>query len=217
MGLISDEDKKYLKNEFNSKMKDEVHIKLFTQKIDCQYCPSTEQILKEISDLDERIKVEILNVVENKDVKEKYSIDKIPAIVLLDKEDKDFGIRYFGIPSGYEFGTLVEDIISVSSLDSGLSEEIKSRLGSVDQEIHIQVFITPTCPYCPKAVRTAHQFAIENDYIRADMIEATEFPELSNKYGVYGVPKVVINEDIQFEGAVPENVFMDYIMKALKK
>ncbi|PIV54810.1 MAG: glutaredoxin, partial [Caldiserica bacterium CG02_land_8_20_14_3_00_36_38] len=68
---------------------------------------------------------------------------------------------------------------------------------------------------CPKAVRTAHQFAMENKLINGVMVEANEFPKWSEKYSVYAVPKIVINEKVQFEGAVPEDIFLNSIYEAL--
>jgi len=85
----------------------------------------------------------------------------------------------------------------------------------LDKEVHIQVFVTPTCPYCTTAVRLGHQFAIESPFIRAEMIEATEFPQLANKYDVFGVPKTVINEFVFIDGAVPEATFLENVLKAI--
>ena len=84
----------------------------------------------------------------------------------------------------------------------------------MDKPVHIQVFITPTCPYCSRAVQLAHKLALENDFIVADMIEAIEFPHLSNRYQVQAVPKADINEKVQFEGALPEPAFVDYVLAA---
>jgi predicted DsbA family dithiol-disulfide isomerase len=78
--------------------------------------------------------------------------------------------------------------------------------------VHIQVFITPTCPYCPAAVRTAHRFALLNENIRADMIEAIEFPHLAQKYQVRGVPRSVINETLRVDGAVSESKYLEQIL-----
>ncbi|MCK4297783.1 MAG: thioredoxin family protein [Candidatus Marinimicrobia bacterium] len=87
---------------------------------------------------------------------------------------------------------------------------------SIDKLIHIQVFVTPKCPYCPSAVRTAHRLALANKNITADMVEATEFPYLSQKYSVRGVQKSVINENWSLEGAVPEQMFVEKINESLK-
>ena len=108
----------------------------------------------------------------------------------------------------------MEAIADVSQGATGLSAETKEKLKTIDTDIHIQVFVTPTCPYCPGAVRMGHMMALENDHIRADMVEAQEFMSLSRKYGVMGVPRVVINEDTVFEGAVPEENYLSYVMQA---
>ncbi|MEM0149404.1 MAG: thioredoxin family protein, partial [Candidatus Micrarchaeaceae archaeon] len=102
----------------------------------------------------------------------------------------------------------------ISAGKSRLSESTKTRLKSIDKPVDIKVFVTPTCPYCPKAVRMAHQFAMENKNIKASMIEATEFEEMSNAYGVMAVPKIVINDKASFEGALPEEAFLQQVMDA---
>jgi thiol-disulfide isomerase/thioredoxin len=80
----------------------------------------------------------------------------------------------------------------------------------------LQVFVSTTCPYCPKAARIAQQFAIENENIRSDVIEMMEFPQLVQKYSVMSVPHIVINEDTSFVGAEPAEIFIDQINRALK-
>jgi alkyl hydroperoxide reductase subunit AhpF len=79
----------------------------------------------------------------------------------------------------------------------------------------MQVFVTPTCPYCPQSVVLAHQMAIASPMVRGDMVEATEFPQLSNKYQVMGVPRTVINETAHLEGAASESMVVDKIQEAL--
>ena len=77
------------------------------------------------------------------------------------------------------------------------------------------VFVTPTCPYCPIAVRASHRFAILNKNIYGDMIEALEFNKLADKYGVFAVPKIVINDKVEFEGAMPDSFLLSKILEAL--
>ncbi len=149
-------------------------------------------------------------------------MDKIPATVLVVGKDNDraknYGIRFFGTPSGYEFSTLIEDIVDISQNKTSLSQKTLDRLrASVDQSLHIQVFVTLTCPYCPRAVRLAHKFALTADqYIKADMIESAEFPQLANKYDVMSVPKTIVNDGaVSFEGALPEEHYVEHILLAL--
>lgn len=209
MPLLREEDRQHLVKEFEA-LQDPVKLLMFTQELECQYCRETRMIAEEVADLSDAISVEVYNFVTDKEVAEQYGIDKIPAIAVLrgSDEPKDYGIRYYGIPSGYEFSSLIEDVMMISQGESGLSEATKKEVEALADSVHIQVFVTPTCPYCPRAVRLAHQLALESDLIRADMVEAIEFPHLSMKYQVQGVPRTVINEKVHIEGAVPEPMFM---------
>ena len=190
-----------------------VRIINFTQTLECQYCKETRQILEELAALSEKISLEVYNFVNDKDKVELYHIDKIPATVIA-SPDKDYGIRYYGIPSGYEFASILEDIELISTGKHELSDETVEKLKAITEPVHIQVFVTPTCPYCPGAVITGHRFAYLSDMIKSDMIEATEFPHLSMKYGVQGVPRIVVNETHHFEGALPEEMYADEVVKA---
>jgi glutaredoxin-like protein len=194
-------------------MKDSVKMILFVKNEDCIYCKETQQLLEEVKELNEKISLEVYNIDFAKEKAEYYNIDKAPAIIL--ENGSDFGIRFYGIPSGYEFGTLLQDLIYVSKKETELSPSTKDFIKKINKPLHIQVFVTPTCPYCPRAVLMAHQMALESEFITADMIEATEFPDLANKYRVYGVPKIVVNEVVQIEGAVPESTFINKIKPLL--
>jgi len=194
-------------------MKDPVKMILFVKNEDCIYCKETQQLLEEVKELNDKISLEVYTIDFAKEKAEYYNIDKAPAIIL--ENDSDFGIRFYGIPSGYEFGTLLQDLIYVSKKETELSPSTKDFIKKINKPLHIQVFVTPTCPYCPRAVLMAHQMALESEFITADMIEATEFPDLANKYRVYGVPKIVVNEVVQIEGAVPESTFINKIKPLL--
>jgi len=163
-----------------------------------------KQVRGELSELTEEVKL----IFFTQDEVKKYRIDKIPATVVEGKAD--YGIRFYGIPSGYEFTTLVESILDVSQGTTDLSAQSKKTIATLSQPVHIQVFTNPTCPYCPMAVRMAHKLAIESDLIRADMIEAVEFPHLIQKYQISGVPKVV------FIGALPEEAYVVQVMASQK-
>ncbi len=218
MAWLSEEDKKEIKKMFE-RLENNVKIINFTQKHECQYCRETREILEEVSELSDKIELEVYEYLENEDLAKKYNVDKIPAIVLLREVDgkyEDFGVRFFGIPSGYEFASLLEGIVDVSRGKTDLHDDVVEIIKKVDKPVNIMVFVTPTCPYCPLAVRTAHKFAIENENIVASMIEATEFPELSHRYNVFAVPKVVINDKVSFEGAIPEEAFAKKVLEAIK-
>lgn len=202
---------KELKDSFKQ-LKKKVTLKYFTQATECQFCLQTRELLQELAKISDKIELEVFDFIKNKSDVDKYGIDKIPATVVM--SDVDRGIRFYGIPAGYEFGTLVEAIKMVSSGKLDLSKESKEYLDGLKKDIHLQVFVTPTCPYCAGAVVLAHQMAFYCDRIKADMVEATEFPHLAQKYQVMGVPKTVINEDIFQEGAAPEQLIIEKIKTA---
>jgi len=214
MELINEEDKKYIKEKFANEMEKDVRILYFTEHYKCRYCAETKEILETLTELaDGKIKLEIYEFEKEKELVEKYRINKIPATLIFG--EKEYKIRFFGIPSGYEFSTLLEDVIDASRGRTNLKENIKEEIRKIDSDVHIQVFVTPTCPYCPIAVHTAHQMAIENERITGDMVEVIEFPHLAQKYNVMGVPKIVINETREIVGAVPEEVILEEIKAAL--
>jgi len=149
MGLINEGIKSKLKNIF-SQLKDDVTLKVFTQELECPTCRDNTNFMQEISELSYKIKIDVLNFVLNKDEAEKLKIDKIPATAILG--DKDYGIRFFGIPAGYEFNSFINAIKMVSLKDSSLKEDIKQKIKLVNKPVNIKVFVTLTCPYCPAAV-----------------------------------------------------------------
>ena len=176
------------------------------------FCKETKVLITEIASLSSKIKLEIYDFLADKDKAAEFGIDKIPATVV--SGQKNYQVRFFGIPSGYEYASLLEAIIDVSRRETSLSATTKEKLAQLKQAVHIQVFVTHTCPYCPQAVRLAHQAAIESPLVTGDMIEATEFPHLAQKYNVTGVPKTIINDHEELVGAVPEHVFLEALLKA---
>jgi glutaredoxin-like protein len=190
-----------------------VTLKFFSQELECRFCQDTRQLLEEISGLTDKIKLEKYDFLADRAEVEKYDIKRIPATVVMD--EKDYGIKIYGTPSGYEFTSLVEALKIVSTGETGLSRETKNFLDSLVKYVHLQVFVTPTCPYCPGAVVLAHRMAYYSPKVKGDMIEATEFPELAVKYNVMGVPLTIINETQFQEGAAPEEMMIEKIKAAL--
>jgi len=213
VSLIKKEQQKQLKEIFK-KISNNVKLIFFTQEMECPFCKDTRELLQDLSSLsDGKILLEIYDFVNDKDKVDKYKIDKIPAVVV--EGQKDYGIRFYGIPAGYEFTSLINSILIVSRGQSGLSDETKESLKKLKDPVKIQVFITLTCPYCPKTVEMAHRLAVESDLITGEMIESSEFPILIQKYNVMSVPRVIINDKIDFEGALPEKDFVENLMKVL--
>ena len=195
-------------------METPVTLVVFTTDADehaCEICADTRQLVEELAWLSEgKITAEAFDIHRDVDRATMYRVDKAPAIVVLggDGGHVDYGIRFFGIPSGYEFATLIQDVKMVSSGQVELSAATEGALELITSPVHIKVFVTPTCPYCPPAVLLAHRLAFKSELVTADMIDASEFPELADQYSVQAVPKTVVNDVVQIEGAVPEDVFV---------
>src|SRR5512145_3576126 len=162
-----------------------VKLVVFTQgeggAVECEMCRETRELLEEVASLSAKLSVEVHDFVADTETAATYSIDKIPAVAIVrgGEQAKDYGIRLYGIPSGYEFGTLIEDITMVSKGDPGLGPKTLAALENLPGPIQIQVFVTPTCPYCPRAVLLGHKLAMASDKVTAAMVEATEFPHLA--------------------------------------
>ncbi len=217
--LLDDQIVAQVRDVFSSLKEDVALIHFTTERSDCMYCEETKQLLEEIAPLSDKLHLEIYDIEKDAEKANAFGVDKTPATIVAGfdgGEIKNFGIRYFGIPSGHEFSSIIQDIITVSERDSGLKPETREFLKSLSEPVHMQVFVTPTCPYCPRAVVLAHRMALESDKVTADMIEAMEFNELSNEYGVSGVPHTDINHHKgTVVGAVPEEHFVEEIRRAL--
>lgn len=192
-----------------------VKMVVFTQEFECQLCAETRQIAEEVAELSDLITLDVRDFVGDEAYARDLNIDKIPAIVLLGENDQDYGIRFFGIPSGYEFMSLLEGLKLVSNGDAELSADTLAYLDALEGDLHLQVFVTPTCPYCPSAVILAHRLAFASAKVRSDMVEANEFPQLSMRYNVMGVPRTVINEETFIEGAAPEQMLLGKLQEAM--
>ena len=213
MALLSEEDTAYLKKDFSEKLKENVKIIFFKSEDACMYCSETREILTELSSLSDKISLTEYDFDKDKDAVKTYAVKRTPAIIIAG-EDKDYGIRFYGMPAGHEFTTIITAIKNVSNKTANLSENTLAKLKEIIKPFNIQVFITPTWPHCPPAAVLAYGFAMVNDYITAEVIEVQEFINLSEKYEVSSVPKTVMNDNGEVLGAVPESVFLSKAMES---
>lgn len=195
-----------------------VEVLFFGRQEDCEFCDQTLQLIEEVTNLSDKLTLSTYDVEVDSEQAARFNVDKTPGLVIAGREEDqlaDFGIRYAGVPSGHEFSSLIQDIILVSGRDSRLSQQTREFLADLTEPISLQVFVTPTCPYCPQAVLLAHQMAMESPLIQAEMVEAMEFPELSNRHGVSGVPQTTINDGAgHLVGAVPEPQLLAEILRS---
>ncbi|MFO7837540.1 MAG: thioredoxin family protein [Candidatus Thorarchaeota archaeon] len=208
---MDEETRKQVEERFQT-LDGKVSMHLFVESQDCLYCSDAKELASKIAELSEKIELTEHDLPEANDVASEMGIRFTPAIVLHGKEE--YNLRFYGIPAGHEFGALISDIVDVSTESVQLPEEMIADIEAINQKVHIQVFTTPQCPYCPNVVRLAHQAAIINLKIESDMIEALEFKDLAQRYEVFGVPKTIFNEVLSAEGNITPEEFVDKLYEA---
>jgi glutaredoxin-like protein len=141
MQLIRDDDASVIKERLKD-LVSPVRLVHFTQELNLEYGREARQLLEELAALSDSLSVEVFNFLLDKDKAAEYGVDKVPATVV--RNGKDFGIRFYGLPAGYEFASLLDAIVSVSKGESGLSAASRERITQITQPVHLQVFVTPT-------------------------------------------------------------------------
>jgi alkyl hydroperoxide reductase subunit AhpF len=139
--LLREKDREFVRTTL-ADMKGTARLVLFTSREDCDYCDITESFLEDIASLASGVTVEVLSLEDDGSRAGELGIDKAPGIALLG--GRDHGIRYYGLPTGYEFNTFVETIGRAADDDSGLMPETAAALASLSKPVTITVFSTKT-------------------------------------------------------------------------
>lgn len=208
MALLNENIQNQIK-EMLSPMKENVRIILFTQE-NCESCPDTQEYMKEIEALSDKLSLEVADF-NDREKAERYSVEYTPAIVLVNDDLDDKGVKFYGIPAGHEINSLLTSIMEVSGSGEPLEKALSDRLSKLENPVDIKVFVTLGCPHCPGAVVKAHKLALSHPMINAQMIEANTFDELSDKYNVSSVPRIIINETGDILGNQPMEEFVKVI------
>ena len=186
--------------------KPSVRIIFFEQSIGCESCAPARRVLEEIAREDSGVELEVLNLVLDKEKAAEYGVDRVPAVIVA-APGRD-RIRYYGAPLGNELPTLLHAINMAATGETGLTDESRSRLKALSAPVTLKVFFTPTCVYCPQMIALANQAAIESPLVSTAAIDATEFPDLVRRFNVNGVPKTIVNDEMELMGAAPEGDFI---------
>ncbi len=150
MPIIPQEDQDYIRNLFDEKFENDVTLRFYTQRQsgltvpgqECATCKDTHELLNELVDLSDKLSLDVRDYYNELDAAMADGINEIPAIVL---EGENKGkVRFIGVPSGYEFATLIEDLIDVSRGTTSLELHSRETLGALTEPVHIKVFVTPT-------------------------------------------------------------------------
>jgi glutaredoxin-like protein len=187
----------------------DVRLALRVRPTGCDTCADTRALLQELAALSPRLTLEVAEAGPDG--------GDCPAIDVLGLDHGgpvDYGVRLVGAPLEFELTSLLDAILTVGSREPSLSAESLARLAALDRPVHVQVFSTPTCRYCPAAVSLAHRIALASPFVTATANSVIEFPDLIRRYRVTGVPKIVVGEGVELLGAQPEAVFVDAVVTA---
>lgn len=212
MALLNDEIVKNV-TEMLADLPNDVRLVVFTTEEGCEYCKEIVQLAQEVAATSPKLTAEIYNFDAVPGKAAEFNITMAPAIAIVGT--RDYGLRYYGIPSGYEFSTLLYGIQRAGQGQAELDPQTMSFLEGLNQPVNLQVFVTPTCPYCPRAAMLAYEMAVASDKVVADVVESMEFPALADEFNVMGVPLSVINGKERVEGAAPPYMIVNAIQAAL--
>lgn len=195
-----------------------VRLALYTRAHGCDTCADTKAIVEEVAGLSPHLSTEAHDL----DLPGVSSgVDHAPVIVVLRGTTvgfADVGVRLVGAPLEHELTALADAILTVGREEPELGAESRQRLAGLTGPVHIQVFSTPTCVYCPRAVALAHRLAVASPFVTATAYSVIEFPDLIRRYKVTGVPKIVVDRGaggvVELLGAQPEAAMVDAVVPA---
>jgi glutaredoxin-like protein len=214
MALLGDDDTQYLRESFATLSAD-VTVTVVTReksKLVLVGAPPSDaaedataevvQIVDEVAAAGApKVKVERVDVATEAARADALGVQRTPALLFASPAAKG-RLRYYGLPAGYEMSTLIAALLDLGSGEPMVPPEIEQLLSEMTAPVHIQVFVTPSCPHCPAMARAAYQLAMSSERISADVIEVQEFPDVAERYQIRGVPMTVVNEGEPLMGNV---------------
>lgn len=220
MQVLSDGVREQLRERFSG-LRDPVQIRLYVKPgsgrlilptgMGCQTCEDTRQLLQElVEQAPDHLVLEVVDVTREPLADE--GVLDVPLLTLGRSGERQ-PVRFLGLPSGFEFGMVVEAVEKLSTEAHGLAPESVEALAAIADPVEIMVFATPTCRYCPSAVSLATALAVACPDVTAVTVSANEFPRLSQAFGVQGVPRTVVNRRGAFVGALPEPQFVQAVLQ----
>lgn len=205
--MLSEGDRASLERRFAQGMKDDVTLLLFVDEGSAMEKELTD-FANTLAQTNPKIKVDVQKAEDGKNQRmRELHIEHWPCLVLV---KGDFTrIRYYGIPAGYEIPSLVDAIVELSSMRTTLSPKARSALATVRRKANIKIFILTTCQFCPTVARHAYRGAIESPRVTAEIIDSQMFPDLATRHSVMGVPKIILNDNLDITGAITDVEFFD--------
>ena len=221
--MIPLRDQDAIRQRFGRDLTSRVRIDYFTQKSsplyvagrqDCVYCKDVKTLLEELAALSDRISLSLHELASAGALAKELGVDKVPGIVVRGGANRP--VRFFGIPAGNEFAGFIETLIDAARSSVDLRPETAKQLRKLKSDARLQVFVTPTCPYCPALARTALKLGLASARVKADVVEASEFPALVQRYAIRAVPTTVINDKLILAGAMDEAALVQQIFRTVE-
>jgi alkyl hydroperoxide reductase subunit AhpF len=141
MAILSAKDQAAVRAEL-AKLAGPVKLVIFSARLGSDSCAETEQLIREVAECSDQVSVEILNLHIDRERAQAYGVERVPAVIV--EGAKDYGVRFFGLPGGYEFSNLIDAMVAVSAGVPQLTAATLERLAALTTPLHIQVFATPT-------------------------------------------------------------------------
>jgi glutaredoxin-like protein len=217
MSILDEKTREMLRARWAQNLSERVELRLYRRPdtgrlilpggMGCATCDTAEELARELQQVaPEQIE---LTVLDSRQAEGEAS--EVPTLTVGWPAEKP-RVAFKGLASGYEFATLVDAIERASATGAELSPGSLERLGALEGDVEVMVFVTPTCPYCPGAASLASRMALASSRVRSVVVEANEFPELVDRFQVQGVPRTVVNRTGAFVGALPEEAFVRSVL-----
>ncbi len=198
--MLDESLKEQIKKKFSKELKGKVDLILFGKDNECSFCSEYNELVEEIAEQSEDVS-SLHYALSSPEAKE-HGIEIAPSLLIYSPEHKT-SATFCGPPGNHFFAILIEDIVDASRGAPNISGKLIEEMKEINFPLRIRVFVSQTCPHCPPAVKVAHDFSLSNPNIHSEMIDGALFPQLRQKYRVMGVPKTVINDQIELLGAQP--------------
>lgn len=207
--MFNDEVKNQLK-EILAKINKKIIIMYFSEG-NSENVNVTKSMLEDLKEINSLINVEYYGLGE--DIIKEYDIIENGTLLILNEDKINKGVYYYGPPAGYEINSFVHSLLDFGGASEELPQELIKKIEKIDKDVDIKVFVGLGCPHCPGAVINAHTLAKYNPRIKGTMVEASSYIELSKKFNISSVPRIIINDG---KGDLLGNQPLDVILKTIE-
>jgi glutaredoxin-like protein len=208
--MIPLRDQELIRQRFQRDLKSRLRIDFFTQKPssfyvpgrECRHCETVQAMLQEIAGLSPRISLTTHELEATSKSAAEFNVDRVPAIVMRGQANRP--LRFFGLPSGHQFGAFIEALVETASGTFELQEQTRRTLRRLKSDVRLQVLVAPNCPHSASMAQLAYRFGLFQVRAKVSVIEVLEFPPIIQRYAIRAVPVTVIDEQSAVAGALDE-------------